>query len=144
LKVQFLFKFNIKSTFVDGYGVRDTITRVEDDTSGTTRGIQGEHSLDGDVHGWGIEGLEHDLGHLLSVGLWVQGGLSQQDWVLLRGNTELVVESVMPDFLHVVPVGNDTVFNGVLEGQDTSLGLGLISNVRVFLAHTNLEPKRSI
>merc|ERR1711931_252413 len=38
-------------TFIDGDGVGDTITRVHDDTSGTARGVQGEDSLDGDVHG---------------------------------------------------------------------------------------------
>ncbi len=84
-------------SLVDGDSVGDTITRVEHDTGGTSRGIQGQHSLDGNVHGWGVEGLEHDLGHLLTVGLGVEGGLSQQDWMLLRGNTELIVEGVMPD-----------------------------------------------
>ena len=37
--------------------------------------------------------------------------------------------------LHVVPVGNDTVLDGVLEGKDTSLALGLIADVRVLLGH---------
>ena len=41
--------------------MRDTITGVEDDTGGTTGGIEGEHGLDGDVHGRAVEGLEHDL-----------------------------------------------------------------------------------
>merc|ERR1719228_377440 len=50
---------------------------------------------------------------------------------------ELVVESVMPDLLHIVPVGDNTVLNGVLEGKDTSLGLSLITNIAVFLTHTN-------
>ena len=84
-------------SLVDGNGVGDTITRVENDTGGTSRGVQGEHSLDGDVHGGGVEGLEHDLCHLFSVGLGVKGSLSQQYGVLLRGNTKLVVEGVMPD-----------------------------------------------
>merc|ERR1719239_1892217 len=43
----------------------------------------------------------------------------------------------MPDLLHVVPVGDDAVLDGVLEGEDASLGLGLVSNVRVFLSHTH-------
>merc|ERR1719422_2099529 len=79
-------------TFVDGDGVRDTISGVEDDTSGTTGGVQGEDSLDGDVHSGGVEGLKHDLSHLLTVGLGIEGSLSQEDGVLLGGNTELVVE----------------------------------------------------
>merc|ERR1719347_168693 len=37
------------------------------DTGGTSGGIQGEDSLDGDIHGGHVEGLEHDLGHLLTV-----------------------------------------------------------------------------
>ena len=84
-------------TLVDGDGVGDTISGVEHNTSGTSRCVQGQHGLDGDVHGRGVEGLEHDLGHLFTVGLWVEGGLSQEDWVLLRGNSELVVEGVVPD-----------------------------------------------
>merc|ERR1712135_92626 len=124
-------------TFIDGDGVGDTISGVHDDTGGTAGGVQGEDSLDGDVHGGHVEGLEHDLGHLLSVGLGVEGSLSQEDGLLLGGNTQLVVEGVVPDLLHVVPVGDDSVLNGVLEGQDTSLGLGLVADIGVLLAHTD-------
>eukprot|EP00038_Savillea_parva_P004742 m.141656 g.141656 ORF g.141656 m.141656 type:complete len:426 (-) comp11563_c0_seq1:2252-3529(-) len=124
-------------SFVDGDGVGDTIARVEHDTRGTARGVQREHGLDGDVHGGSVEGLEHDLRHLLTVGLWVEWGLSEEDRVLFRGNTELVVERVVPDLLHIVPVGHNTVLNGVLEREDTTLGLGLVADVRVLLAHTD-------
>merc|ERR1719384_295408 len=110
-------------SLVDGDSVRDTISGVEDDTGGTTGGVEGEYSLDGDVHGGGVECLKHDLGHLLPVGLGVKGGLGQEDWVLLWGHTQLVVEGVMPDLLHVVPVGDDAVLNGILQGEDTPLGL---------------------
>jgi hypothetical protein len=41
---------------------------------------------------------------------------------------------VMPDLLHVVPVGHDSVLDGVFESQDTSLGLGLVTDVRVLLS----------
>merc|ERR1719455_14321 len=124
-------------TLVDGDTVGDTVTGIHDDTSGTSGSVQGEDSLDGDVHGGHVEGLEHDLGHLLTVGLGVEGSLSQEDGLLLGGNTELVVEGVVPDLLHVIPVGDDSVFDGVLQGEDSSLGLGLISNIRVLLSHTD-------
>ena len=120
---------------VDGDSVGDTISGVEDDSGGTAGGVEGEDGLDGDVHGGGVEGLEHDLqilsvnpfsstphsylGHLLSVGLGIEGGLSEEDGVLLGGDTQLVVEGVVPDLLHVVPVGDDTVLNGVFQGEDT-------------------------
>merc|ERR1719507_2127345 len=84
-------------TFIDGDTMGDTISRVHDDTSGTARGIQGEDSLDSDIHGGHVEGFEHDLGHLLTVSLGVEGSLSEEDRLLLRGNTELIVEGVVPD-----------------------------------------------
>merc|ERR1712178_74095 len=124
-------------TLVDGDTVGDTVTGVHDDTSGTAGGVQGEHSLDGDVHGGHVEGLEHDLGHLLPVGLGVEGSLSQEDGLLLGGDTELVVEGVVPDLLHVIPVGDDSVLNGVLQGEDTPLGLGLVTDIGILLSHTD-------
>lgn len=124
-------------TLVDGDNVGNTVTGIQDDTGGTTGSVQGEDGLDGDVEGGGVEGLEDNLGHLLTVGLGVDGSLGEQDGVLLRSHTELVVEGVVPDLLHVVPVGNDTVLNGVSQSENTTLGLSLITNVRVLLAHTN-------
>merc|ERR1711935_619676 len=124
-------------TFINWNTVGDTISRVHDDTSGTPGGIKGEDSLDGDIHGGHVEGFKHDLGHLLTVSLGVEGSLSEQDGLFLRGNTELIVEGVVPDLFHVIPVGDDSVFNGVLEGKDTSLGLCLISNIGILLSHTN-------
>jgi len=38
-------------TLIDGDGVGDTITRVQDNTGGPTRSVQGEDSLDGNIHG---------------------------------------------------------------------------------------------
>merc|ERR1712055_49016 len=124
-------------TFIDGDGVGDTITGVHDDTCGTTGSVQGEDSLDGDIHGGHVEGLEHDLSHLFAVSLWVEGSLSQEDGLFLGGNTELIVEGVMPDLLHVVPVGDDSMLNGVLQGEDTSLGLSLITDIGILLSHTD-------
>ena len=124
-------------TLIDGHGVGYTITRVHNDTCGTARGVQRQHSLDGYVHGGGVEGLEHDLCHLLSVGFGVEGSLGEENGVLFWGDSQLVVEGMMPDLLHVVPVCDDAVLDGVFQGKDTSLALSLISHIAVFLAHTN-------
>merc|ERR1739844_121799 len=124
-------------TFIDGDAVGDTVSGVHDETGGTSGSIEREDSLDGDVHGGHVEGLKHDLGHLLTVSLGVEGSLSQEDGLLLRGNTELVVEGVVPDLLHVIPVGDDSVLNGVLQGEDISLGLGLVTDIGVLLSHTD-------
>lgn len=47
------------------------------------------------------------LCHLLPVGFGVEWSLGQQDWMLLRSNTELVVEGVMPNLQ-----GRDVVNGG--------------------------------
>merc|ERR1711970_1170957 len=124
-------------TFIDWDTMRDTISRIHDNTGGTARGIEGENSLDGNIHGRHVEGLEHDLGHLLTVSLGVEGSLGKKDRLLFRGNTKFIVEGVVPDLLHIIPVGDDSMPHWVLEGKDTSLGLSLISNIGILLSHTN-------
>jgi len=123
-------------TFIDGNSVRDTITRIHDNTGGTTGSIEGKDSLDGDIHGGHVEGLKHDLSHLFSVSLGVKRSFSQEDGLFLRGNSKFIVEGVMPDLFHIVPVGNDTMFNWVFQGEDTSLGLSFITNIGILLSHT--------
>merc|ERR1712000_702964 len=60
-------------TFIDRNSMGDTISRVHNNTSGTSRSIEGEDSLDGDIHGGHVEGFKHDLSHLLTVSLGVEG-----------------------------------------------------------------------
>merc|ERR1712061_599103 len=97
----------------------------------------GQHSLDTDVSGGDGEGLEHDLSHLLTVGLGVQRSFSEEGGRFLGGNAKLIVEGVVPYLLHVIPVGDDAMFDGVLQGEDTTLALGFITNVGVLLTHTD-------
>lgn len=50
--------------------------------------------------------------------------------MLLKGHTQLIVKSVMPDLLHVIPVGDGTMLSGVLT-------LALIAYIGVLLAHAH-------
>merc|ERR1719447_2361231 len=70
-------------TLIDGDGVGDTISDVEDETGGTTGSVQGKDGLDAHVRGGGVEGLEDDLDELLPVALGVEGSLG----VEMRGPT---------------------------------------------------------
>merc|ERR1711931_351735 len=124
-------------TLVDGDGVGDTISNVEDKTGGTARGVEGKHSLGTDVHGWAVEHLEGDLRHLFPVGLRVKRSLRVEDGRLIWRDSQLVVEGVMPDLLHVIPVGDDTVLDGADQREDTSLGLSLVADVGVLVAHAD-------
>jgi hypothetical protein len=61
---------------------------------------------------------------------------------LLGGHAQLVVEGVVPDLLHVVPVGHDAVlYGGYLRGQNTALGLGLVAHVGVLLVHARNDSR---
>jgi len=108
-------------TFVNRDNVGNTISRVEDNTSGTTGSVERQDGLDGDIEGGCVEGLEDDLCHLLSVGLGVYRGFGEEDWMLFRGDTQLIVEGVMPNLLHIIPVCDDTMFDWVPQSEDTSL-----------------------
>mmetsp|Transcript_15270 Transcript_15270/g.39697 ORF Transcript_15270/g.39697 Transcript_15270/m.39697 type:complete len:201 (+) Transcript_15270:994-1596(+) len=122
---------------VDRHSVRDAVAAVHHNAGRAARGVQREHSLDCDVHRRHVERLEHDLRHLLTVRLRVERRLREKDRVLLGSDTELVVESVVPDLLHVVPVGHDAVLDRVLEREDATLRLRLVADVRVLLAHAD-------
>mmetsp|Transcript_22655 Transcript_22655/g.49540 ORF Transcript_22655/g.49540 Transcript_22655/m.49540 type:complete len:290 (-) Transcript_22655:52-921(-) len=126
---------------IDGHGVAHTVATVHHNSGGSARCIQGQHSLDCNIHCRHVEGLEHDLSHAFTVGLWVQGSFSQQDWMLFRSYTQLVVEGVMPNLLHVIPIGDDAVLNGILQGQHTSLALRLVSYIAVLLVHANHDSR---
>jgi hypothetical protein len=86
-----------------------------------------------------VEGFEKGLGHLLSVGFRVLRSFRKESWMLFRGNSEFVEEGMMPDSFHIIPVADDTVTNGVLKVKDTSLDLGLITDVGFLVIHTNHE-----
>lgn len=111
----------------------DTITRVNNETSGSSCGVKGHDGLDGDVEIVNLESLEHDFSHLLSVLLWLEWGLGEEDsshlsWV----DSEAGVESVMPHSGHIIPRLDLSVSNWVGKVEDTSLLSGFLTNV-VFL-----------
>ena len=120
--------------FEDGDSVRDTIAGVDNETSRASSGVEGHDGLDGNVGVLDLESLKHLSDHLLPVLLGVTGSLSDEDTLdLSRVATELVEEGVVPDSLHVVPVVNDTSLDGVLQVENTSLLVSLVTNEEVLL-----------
>merc|ERR1719453_437691 len=127
--------------FIDWHCVGNTITRIHDNSGGAARSIERKNSLDSHIHGRRIEGLEHDLCHALAIGLWIQRSLGEEDWMLLRCHTQLIVESMVPDLLHVIPVSHDAMLDWVLQSQHTTLTLCLVANVAVLLVHANHDAR---
>lgn len=57
--------------------------------------------------------------------------------MLAWGNSKFILEAVAPDFSHVIPVGYDTVLDGVTNLEDTLLGESLLSNIDLFVVHSH-------
>jgi len=117
-----------RKTFVDGHNVRDTITRVDDDTSQKTLGVQGQHGLNGDVDRLEAVLLEHDLSHLLAVLLRVHWSLSKHDLALVGLDLELLLKGVVPDVHHIVPVTDHTIVERIGDLQHVADLGGFITN----------------
>lgn len=60
-------------SIIDGDGVGNTISGIDNDTGGSSGSVKGEDSLDGDIEVGDFESFEHNLGHLLSIFFGVQG-----------------------------------------------------------------------
>ena len=88
-------------------------------TTTTTKTTPTTTTTSNNLRGGGVEGFEDDLDELLPVGFGVEGSLGVEMRGLVRGDSQLVVEGVMPDLLHVIPVGHNTVLDGVFQGEDT-------------------------
>ena len=62
---------------------------------------------------------------------------SEEAWVFRWGDSEFIVEAMVPYFSHVVPVVDDTVLDGVVEFKDTFFSLGFFSHVYIFVIHAD-------
>jgi hypothetical protein len=77
------------------------------------------------------------LGHLLSIFLGILGGFSKKTGVFGGNDSEFIVEAMMPDFFHHIPIFDDSVFNRVGKFQNSSLDLGFRSDVAIFIFNSH-------
>mmetsp|Transcript_109269 Transcript_109269/g.308882 ORF Transcript_109269/g.308882 Transcript_109269/m.308882 type:complete len:242 (+) Transcript_109269:2073-2798(+) len=124
-------------TFVDGHHVRGVVTHRDHEASGAAGGIELEDRALLHEDGGHLEGLKHELDHLLGVALRVVRWHREEHRVLLWRDPQLGVEGAVPERLHVVPVCHYPVLNGILQRQDPTLALGFIADIRILLVHTH-------
>ena len=112
--------------------MRHTISTVQYTTSSAARGLQRQHILNCSIHcGYNVY-CKHNCGHFLAVYFRIQRSFCQHYRVLFMSHPELVVECMVPNLLHIIPISDNTVFNWVFERQKTTLGLRFVSDVAVF------------
>jgi len=107
--------------------VGNSITRIDDDTSGTTRCIERQNCRDGYIETGYVEPLEHHLGHSFPVMLGVRGKFSEENGMFPGSDTKLIVEGIAPDLFHAIPVGYDATLDRVLESRYIAFGLGFVA-----------------
>jgi hypothetical protein len=95
--------------------------------------IQSEGSLDTNEESLDIEGLEHDLCHLLSVLRGVEWRLCQDEAVLFRLTSQLRVDSSVPELFHSFPVLNLPATDDILKIVGLLMLKCLVSDVVVEL-----------
>ena len=105
------------------------VTRVHDNASGAPRCIQGQHRLNGHVHGWGIEGFKHYLRHLLSVSF----GVREASVSITRCSSGATGRRYGVRSSPCHPVSD----NAMLQDQETLPALGLITHGGIFLDYTH-------
>jgi len=120
-------------TLIDWDGMSNTITRVHNATSDSTRGVEREDGLDSNVELRNVEVLKEDLDHSFSVFLWVSWGFGEESSLIIWGDTKLFIVAMMPDLFHVVPIVDDTMFNWIVELENTSLLLSFFTDIAVLL-----------
>lgn len=92
-----------------------------------TLGIKGQDGLDSNVDTAESISIKHNLAHLLTVLERVHGGLCQENLLAVGVDLELLVEGIIPEMLHVVPLLDDTVLHGVADLKHCSSGGGLVT-----------------
>lgn len=100
-------------TFVDGCCMCGLVIRVHDNAGGVPRCIKEQHGLNGHIHA----GVLKVPIIVYFTSLWVLrfgGGLSQKHQVLLMAYTQLTVEGMVPDLLHIILVGHNALLDRVI------------------------------
>ena len=97
--------------FVDRDDVSDAITRVDHYPGRQALRVKSKDCLNGNVDATEVVSVEHDLAHALAVLEWVHGRFRQKDLAAGCVYFEFLIESEVPEMLHVVPLLYDAVFH---------------------------------
>jgi len=92
-----------------------------------TLGVKSQNGLNCNVDTAESISIKHNLAHLLPVLKGVHGRLCQENLLALSIDLELLMEGVIPEMLHVVPLLDDTVLHGVADLEHSSSGGGLVT-----------------
>ena len=112
----------------NGTTMANTVATIKDEARCLASGIQTQHGLLLEEDLGDAELLEENVGSLSAVIVRIKRWICQQNGVLFRRDLELI-ENMAPKRFHIIPVGDDTVLNRVVELEDSA----------VFVLHINIQ-----
>ena len=115
--------------------VSDTIASIQEQGSDQPLSIQGHQSLIAVLQTPDIELFEHYFHHANFIGHWVHYRFGEEDGPALGVSHSDLVEGVLKEDFHVLPVFDDALLSGVAELQQGSILGSFISHHDLFQLH---------
>jgi hypothetical protein len=113
--------------------VRDFVTRVKNNASGTASRQKRQYGLDSHEEGRHFKGLEENLDHFFTVYFRIHSSLSQKARLLIWRHLQFVIYSMPPYLLHSIPVCDHTMLDWESQGKNSTTSFGLISEIDIAL-----------
>ena len=110
-------------------------TAFETPSPESTTILEGHYYLDAHTHRQHSESLEYYLGHAFTLRLGIP-------WRVRGHDVTEIIELVVPTLLHVVPVVDDTMCDGMCEGQYSSFVLSPVFNLAVLLVPVDNDARQ--
>lgn len=98
----------------------NAVTTIQDEAGSLTSGVQTQDSLLLEENLRDAELLEENVGSLCAVIVRVERWVCEQNGMLFGRNLELI-KNMAPKCFHIIPVGDDTVFNWVIKFEDSAI-----------------------
>lgn len=104
----------------NGTAMANTVATIQDEARCLASGIQTQYCLLLEEDLGDAELLEENVGSFSAVIVRIKWWICQQNGMLFRRDLELI-ENMAPKCFHVIPVGDDTVLNRVVELEDSAV-----------------------
>ena len=121
--------------FINRYSMADTLPSIQNYTVSPSTGINTQNSLLTDIKTRDVESFKHDLGHFLLILKRIERCFCEQNRMFFWSDFQLLVKTVVPYFFHVVPILNDSLFDGVRNGEHSPFLLSFVAYVGFLLVH---------
>lgn len=138
--VDHLHRVRQRIALLDGHARTLAFPRLHYHSAGLPVSDQSQHGRYLCLETAHVEGLEHYFGHLFALVASVCRRFCQEHVVLLWRHLEFLLESMVPNLFHIVPVVHKPSLDRFFQHQNSSFLDRLITHIRIFLVHAHHDP----